>query len=344
MNTLKAVPVPIQWHPDLPIFACEAFLNTIGNEYGWLSGIDNAGNQRCILPYVVVQRIGFRMIRFPVETIPVSQPLDVQEEESFLNSSISHFRFYRADLVLPPANTALFRAYPNGAVSAPYGTVVNDLTLPEDLLYRAISRNHRRGIRAAQEAGVEIKTGMEYLEVAHAIISATLRKGGIRFKSLEEFRSTISALGENVKIFVATHNNSIQGCHVDAFSRHTGYAWYGGMVEEPVLGSMPLLTWESMKQFKALRVQRFNFSGARVNPEKGSKQDGIRNFKLSFGGSLVHGWTWKCAIDPLKYRAYCAGVRCLRGGDIVDIERSRLASLVASTDSRRTRAEVIHSS
>jgi len=43
MNNLKATPVEIQWHSGLPIYASAPFLKLLGEQYGWVGGIDDAG-------------------------------------------------------------------------------------------------------------------------------------------------------------------------------------------------------------------------------------------------------------------------------------------------------------
>jgi len=50
-------------------------------------------------------------------------------------------------------------------------------------------------------------------------------------------------------------------------------------------------------------------------------------FKQRFGGQLAQGYMWKYSLNPLKYAVYSMAVRLLRGGDIVDIERYKLASV-----------------
>ena len=101
--------------PSLPVFAKEEFLRAVGDEYGWLGGIDESGILRCVLPYTIVRKAGLRMVRFRVETISLGGPLDVPEEQSFLNSVVQHFRTTRADVIIPPTNNAIFRTYPDGA-------------------------------------------------------------------------------------------------------------------------------------------------------------------------------------------------------------------------------------
>ncbi len=83
---------------------------------------------------------------------------------------------------------------------------------------------------------------------------------------------------------------------------------------------MHLLHWEAMRKFRAIGVKRFDFQGVRINPEKGSKQEGIMHYKQGFGGTLVQGYLWKFPLRPVKSIAYSIGVRLFLGGDIIDKE------------------------
>ena len=90
-NAIKAIPIEINWHSQLPIFASESFLKSVGDEYGWLGGIDNTGEIRCILPYTIIQKLNFRLVRFRVETIPLGDNFAISDEKLFLNSVIYFF-------------------------------------------------------------------------------------------------------------------------------------------------------------------------------------------------------------------------------------------------------------
>jgi hypothetical protein len=68
---------------------------------------------------------------------------------------------------------------------------------------------------------------------------------------------------------------------------------------------------------------------ARINPPKGSKQEGINSLKKHFGAKLVQGYMWKYALHPLKYRLYCLAARLRSGGDIVDAERHKLTKTIS---------------
>ena len=326
MNNLIARPIEIRWHSGLPIYSSEPFLKSLGDRYGWLGGIDEAGRLRCVLPYSVIRKPGIRMIRFRAETSPWEGEIDIAEEKAFLNSAIEYFRSYGADMIIPSGNSAIFRTYPDGAVAAPYGTFVIDLTRPEEILQGKIHAAYRSHIRKAIKEGVRIKHGEEYLDAAYTLVAETLKRSGLGFRRFSLFKRVVQGLGENVKIFIAEHDGVPQGCMVAPFSEYSAYTWYCGSRRKPARGAMHLLHWEAIRQFRAMGVQRFDFQGVRIDPEKGSKQERIMAFKRDFGGQLVSGYLWKYSFHPLKWAAYSAGVRLLLGGDIVDREHSKLVS------------------
>jgi hypothetical protein len=323
---MRATPVEINWHSGLSIYASELFLKALGDEYGWIGGIDESGKLRCILPYTIIKKAIFRMVRFRVETIPLGEELDIHEEKSFLNSAIEYFRSIGADMIIPATTNTIFRTYPDGAVVAPYGTYIIDLTQPEETIWSNLNATYRKKIRNSVKNGVEIQSGLEHLNTSYELVRNTLKRSGLRFMRYYEFKRLVLALGENVKIFVAYYQGAVQGCTVFPFSGHSAYSLYGGRIPEAETGAMNLLNWEAIRQFRGLGVRRFDFVGVRINPEKGSKQEGIMIFKQRFGGELVEGYMWKYSLRPLKYVVYSLAVRLLRGGDIVDHERHKLAS------------------
>jgi hypothetical protein len=326
VKRLKAKPVPVEWHSGLPIYASEAFLKTVGDEFGWIGGADDMGRLRCILPYTTIRKPGFRFVRFRVETVPLEGELDVQEEKAFLNSAVEYFRSTAADMIIPGANSAVFRTYPDGAVAAPYGTFILQLNKPEESLFNEVHSDYRKKIRSAVRAGVQIKCGMQYLDVSYDIIADTLRRSGAEVvKNYHDFKRTVLGLGENVRVFIADFHGTVQACLVSPFSVYSAYTLYGGTIREPLKGAMHLVHWEAMRQFRELAVKEFNFQGVRVDPERGSKQEGIMTFKKRFGGRFVQGYTWKYPFSSLKWAAYSVAVRLFVGGDVVDRERHKVA-------------------
>jgi hypothetical protein len=330
MNSLNVAPVDIQWSPDLPVYASALFMQADGGEFGWIGGRDSLGKLLCVLPYGIIQKPGLRMIRFKTETIPLVDEFEVESEKNFLAGVVAHFRGAGADVIIPSGNTAIFRTYPEGAAAAPYGTFVKDLTKPEAELLSEIRKTFRQNIRKAEAAGVRIKTGPEYLDAAYELVSTTMQRSGSKFKSYADFKRRVEGLGEYVKIFVAEYEGVIQGCMVAPFSTHTAYNCYAGSRPTPVLGSMHLLHWEAIREFRAMGVRRFDFQGVRINPKNGSKQEGISTYKKGFGGAMVQGFLWKYPLRRLQSAAYSIAVRLVMGGDIVDQENARAAELQSS--------------
>ncbi len=322
--TIRAEPIKIQWDPSLPVFAKEEFLSAVGEEYGWLGGIDGSGTLRCVLPYTVIRKAGLRMVRFRVETIPCGGGLDVIEEKSFLNSVVQYFRKNHADLIVPASNNAIFRTYPDGADAAPYGSYVIDLRQLEDVLWKNIGRKTRQNISTAQKTGIAIREGMEFLEPAYDLIRETFRRSKLSFMDRAAFERFVRGLGEHSKLLMAEHQGVAQSYCLFAFSSPCAYAIYGGNVQHQHQGANKLLYWEAIRLFRSLGVRKFDFYGARINPQKGSKQEGINLLKTLMGATLSEGYMWKYSLRPWRASLYSVSVRLLRGGDIVDQEGPRL--------------------
>jgi hypothetical protein len=321
---MRAIPISINWHSGLPIFASESFLKAVGDEYGWLGGYDESEKLRCVLPYTVIRKKIFRMIRFRVETIPLGEGLDIHEEKSFLNSVIKYFKSIGADIIIPATTNTIFRTYPDGADVAPYGSYVIDLCQPEDILWRNIDRITRQNINTAQRKGVTIRSGTEHIDAAYKLVADTFRRSKLPFMSYDSFQRFVSGLGENGKIMIADYQGIAQSYVVFAFSDYCAYAVYAGNIANQHQGANKLLYWEAIRSFKKLGIQRYDFVGARISPEKGSKEWAINSLKKHLGAKLIQGYMWKYPLRPVKSIAYTLAVRLLRGGDIVDVERHKV--------------------
>jgi hypothetical protein len=323
---MKAKRIEINWHPGLPIFASESFLKAVGDEYGWLGGFDESENLRCILPYTIIRKKIFRMVRFRVETIPLEEGLDVCEENSFLNGVVEYFKAIGADIIIPATTNTIFRTYPDGADAAPYGSYVIDLCQPEEILWKNIERITRQNINTAIKKGVSIRSGMEHLDATYRLVVDTFRRSKLSFMSYESFQRFVFGLGKNGKIMIADYQGIAQSYVVFAFSDYCAYAVYAGNIANQHQGANKLLYWEAIRMFKKIGVQRYDFVGARIDPEKGSKEWAINSLKKHLGAKLIQGYMWKYPLRPIKSIAYTLAVHFLRGGDIVDHERHKLKS------------------
>jgi len=323
-HVLRAEPIRIQWDSNLPIFAKEEFLKAVGDDYGWLGGIDESGTVCCILPYTVIRKAGVRMVRFRTDVLPCSTGFDVREEKYFLNNVVQYFRKVRADVIIPASNNAIFRTYPDAAVAAPYGTYFVSLQKSENDLWAAVSSSHRRHVRSAEKEGVRVRNAPECMAEAHAIIRDTFARSSLPFMSLDEFARLTYALKESGHLLVAELDGKIQSCAFIPFSGYAAYYMYGGSSRDAARGAMHLLHWEAIRTYRSMGVNRYDFYGARINPEPDSKAAGLAAFKERFGAELNQGYLWKSRISSVKSALYSFGVRWLRRGDIVDAEHHKL--------------------
>ena len=91
---------------------------------------------------------------------------------------------------------------------------------------------------------------------------------------------------------------------------------------------MKLLQWEAIRLFRNLGVRKFDFFGARINPQKGSKQEGNQSDEETVWSHAVRG----LHVEVLSPAVARVGVfdrrpRCFAGGDIVDQEGHKVAGL-----------------
>jgi len=321
---MNVAPLEFEWRPEFSIYASPGFLAAVSDAYGWLGGWDERDTLRFVLPYTIVRRHGIRMVRFRVETI-VMQPGhdDVRDECHFLNACLRWFKDNGAHVIIPASTNTLFRTFPDGAQAVPYGSYVLDLTPPEEQLWNRVHPKHRNVIRGAQKKGVQVVAGLEYVPAAYDLVAETFRRSAMPLMSRQAFDRMIRGFGNQVQVFVAMHEGDVQACAVVPFSRYSAYYAYGGTSASPVTGASNLLQWEAIRHFRAIGTQRYDFCGARINPDEGSKAAGLAMFKARFGGELRTGYIWKCPLQPLLAAIYNWGVRLLRGGDIVDQERRR---------------------
>jgi hypothetical protein len=324
LRSLTAQPVNIQWDDSLPVFAKGEFLRSVGDEYGWLGGIDKHGTLRCILPYTIVRKAGLRLVRFRVQTIPCGVGLDVPGERLFLNGVVQYFRDRGADVIIPATTNTVFRTYPEGSKAAPYGSYLIDLRQSEDVLWRNIGRITRQNISSAQRDGVSIREAMGSIDAAYDLIRVTFHRSRMGFLKRDTFKRLVNGLGNDGKLLMAEYGGIPHSYCLFGFSRPCAYAIYAGNLDGQHQGANKLLYWEAIRMFRRLGIGQFDFVGARINPAKGSKQESINLLKSRFGATLSQGYMWKCALRPWRASVYSLAARVLKGGDIVDQEAHKL--------------------
>lgn len=334
---LRANFVDAAWTTEYPVCASPEFMRTVSRENGWIEGVDDAGKRHCVVPYCVIRKGGMTLLRFTSETIALGE-LALEDEKQFLNAVVELLRPRGIDVIVPATFSSLFRVAPDGAIAAPYGSFVVDLQQDEEKLWNGVHSKHRNKIRAAMKQGVTVRLANDRLAEATDLVHQSFDRSTkgwlprlrlrLRLRS-DSIGKEVRALGPQAAVFVAEFEGRIQGSAIIPFSRHCAYNMHAGSVADPVAGTTNLLQWEIMRYFRAQGVRYYNFVGARIDPEPGSKQEGLVNFKKRFGGALLRGFMWRYHLNPAKAWMYQLASRMRSGGDIVDQESHKLRDAVS---------------
>lgn len=280
-----------------------------------------------ILPFAIHKKFSFTKGYFHTAVNNLENS-SVEREQLFLNAVISIIKKTKlCDWIQQPPNWAIFNSYPDGAVFAPFGSYkINLQEKTKDELFDSIQTKDRSDIRKAVKEGVEVKNGFHLLNDALVLIKQTAEKANISVPTVNE----LNYLKNNLNVFVSYYQNIPQSSAVFYSNNYAWYNMYAGAKDKPFRGSNSLLYWSAIKFAKESKVLFFDFVGARINPEPGSKQEKIQRFKEHFGVELHKGYLWKMPISKVKYSLYSFLIKIISiikrkklKSDIIDQEIER---------------------
>lgn len=306
----------------LPIVGEAAYLRAKSPRYGWFKSDD------FVLPFFIEKRAFFNRLVFSHQTISLNHVTSAGGEREFLNQVVIAAREMGVDFIYQPQATAVFSVVPDGAIAASFGTYIVNLELPVEKLWANLHGKHRNVVKKAEAAGVEVSEGPHNLFDCYELISLTMKRNeklSVSLSDLERFRDN---LDKNASFYVAKKDGAAQGAAVIVWNTsYTAYYLHGGTCDAPFGGAMNLLHWKAMNDMKARGVKQYDFVGARVHPQEGSKLETIQRFKSRFGASMKEGYLWKYPLKPMRYAAYqlfARGNALMHGttykGDIIDEE------------------------
>lgn len=304
----------------LPVFAKENYLKTLSSDYGWFI------SENFIIPFVEFKKYIFKYITFTYQSIPLRNNLELSDEKLFLNNLIDFFKKSNYDFVTQPPSYVLFDNHPDKGFSAKFGTYLIDLSQEEDSIFNNISKEHKRHIRKSINNGIVIERGAHLKDICYDIINEKQQSQGLYFMNKDEYDNLLSNLNNNIELFVTKNNDKYEIAILIIWDKFSSYTLYSGTTKEHDLGSNNLLIWETIKYFKSINVKYYNFVGARLNPDKQSKQYRIQDFKKRFGGELKTGYLWKYNINTFKKYLFDNLIYLKTGKktkDIIDDENNR---------------------
>jgi len=316
--------IQFEWNENCPIFASENYLKSKNYEYGWLGGFSD-NSLKFVLPYLIKKRLIFKYLQFQTGTIYIDNNMSIENEKFFLNNVIGFLKQKNLDFISHSPTNTVFNTFPDNSEYAEFGSYIIDLMLSEDDLWKNIHQKHRNVIRKAMKSNVIIEKDRKLAETAYQILKQTMERADKIFILKKEFDSMITLLEDNTEIFIVSYENKPQGCAIIPFSQYSAYYLLGGSIEKPFTGSLNLLQWEIIKYYKEKGVRCYDFAGARIKPEQGSKLEGIQRFKSRFGTNMKKGYLWKFPFNKFKYNLFKKLVFIRnKEGDIVDQEKKLL--------------------
>ena len=314
---IEIVKIDTEFKKHLPIFATKDFLKTKSKEYGWFV------SKEAILPFYIDRRAIFSKLVFTNETIFLNDNID---EATFLDEVIKKAKSLKVDMISQPLASAVFRTVPKDAQSIEWGSYVVDLTQSEDKILQNMHSKHRNVVRKAiRDGGIEVKETQD-IKIVYENLKETMQRLNRGYPSIEE----LERVKNFSKFYIALKDGVVQGSCVLPYNHHGAFYLYGGSIARPYTGSLNYMHYFAMLELKKEGVKEYDFMGARVEVEKGSKLEGIQRFKSRFGGELKRGYLWKHIYSPYKVNMIYAIQKLryrLKGqlylGDAIDQESKR---------------------
>lgn len=283
----------------LPIIATSAYLKSIKGvvEYGYFheNGI--------VLPYVIRKKYCFKWMQLDNCVIG---DCSNEKERIFLDNVVDYVRKKMKITHMMTTNTAIFNIYPTSSIFCKFGTYLVDLTQSEEILFSNLHSKHRNVIKKAEKDGIIIEHGKENAMDAIKLMKDTFN----RQNKVSDFSTSMierfNQLNNNVDYWIAKDSQGVlQGSAIFLWSAgRSCYYMHGGSASHTKPGAMNLLMWEAMKCMKDRGVWYFDFVGARVTTEEGSKLEGIQRFKSRFGAQMKVGYMFKVVINKPYYYLY----------------------------------------
>lgn len=283
----------------LPILASENYLKNKSDRYGWIC------DDNYILPYFLDKRLIFTRMVFTYGLIAKKENLNIDDEKEFLDNMVDFVKKEKlCDFIYKAQSNVIFNICPKDSDCVPWGTYEVDLSLNHEELLKSFHGKHRNVIKKAKNDGVKISVSNN-IELIQKLIADTMsRQNVIHFPSLEYLNKLQNNISENLLLLIAMKDGMLEGVAVFVYDNEKAYYMYGGSSRNPYSGSINLLHFEAMKIFQEKRVEKYDFVGARINFEKGSKYEGLDRFKSRFATILLQGYSFRTIINPLKFKMF----------------------------------------
>jgi hypothetical protein len=267
----------------------------------------------------VVMPLKIRTTRFIKQAGYVYPPLRAgelltsEEEKKFLEKMILFCRTNSiCDFIAPPLHFSVFHALPEKSYFTNIGIIKLDLLIEKEDLIMSFNHSCRKKIRKAVNEGLTVEFDNRFFAAFYELYKNLHKEQGIYYDTLEDLQNLVTCLGEeNCIIGFVKKDTTILGTLLVVFSGEEAYAYCAGSVKESNYhGINYLLQYEMMKWLQSRGVKKMCMGGFRQGDIRGSKYEGIQNFKLSFRPEIEKGYhfytkiTWRYTVYNILLRYY----------------------------------------
>ncbi len=170
-------------------------------------------------------------------------------------------------------------------------TVIVDLTRSEEELWRGVDHSVRQGVRKARDHGLTVRevTTEGEIERIYPLVERFGRQRDFAIITKSRLLSTQRTFHPDGRSYILVCETGSGPAGVSVIlltNRRAGLLVVASAPEFAKVQMTSLLDWESMRFCKAHGATSFDFLGL---PPAGSGLDGLRRFKLKWGGSVVDG-------------------------------------------------------
>jgi hypothetical protein len=311
--TIKIIFDPAQVPLDFSnhVFAQSSYLKASSEDYGWFVG---AGY---VLPFYIDKILFFKRLIFTTAPLEYNSTAKRSNVHQFLDAVIDLCKNNNlCDFISKPQSNAVFPIAPSQSIHCEWGSYVTNIDGSDEDLLKSFHSKHRNVIIKAIKDGVTVSQTTDYVLVQACIKETVSRQNVPYFPSLEFVQTLYRTMESNVLMMAAHYNGELQGVALVLHDMDTGYYLYGGSTPKPHSGSLNLLQYEVMRHLKGKGLKHYDFVGARLFVEAGSKYEGIQRFKSRFGAELQQGYAFRVVFSPFKYHLFnlMAKTYCLLKG------------------------------
>lgn len=226
-----------------------------------------------------------------------------EQKKDFLNRAVRCIcDNYGVDEIIN-LNTSPFDVYPTGSLYCKFGSYIIDLSQSEDELFAGLHSKHRNVVRKAEKDGLLVDYGFQYVDDCVKLMNDTYSRQN-KITNESNHLHDLVEIGDHIDFWVVKSGDEIQGCAILLWDNYSSYYLHGGSASHTHSGAMNLLQWKAMLKMKERGVRYYDFVGARLTPDPGSKLEGIQRFKSRFGGPMKVGYLWRYDIHSFKMKVY----------------------------------------